>query len=984
VTKPATKSGLFSSHPWLYPLYFRGQSPEKWRMPIRRTLSFARALLCVFLTAISAIAAAPSDFPFIVDSWSVEDGLPDNEAISILQTKDGYLWIGTLHGLVRFDGNQFTAFDEMNTPGLKSDKIIFLYEDQQTNLWVGTQSSGLAVIRNGMIKSFEAETAKAGAITFARQDMGGLLFCSESGIVLYRDGKMNFYPNAISPQLFFQARHLLVPSRDGGMWQLYESIQKVNDNRVVKNFGACPWGNAQIVRAACEDTEGNLIVGTLGAGVFWFQPDGHYRRISTAEGLSSDFVLSLCLDNEGDLWVGTDGGGLNRVKRKIFDSLPGLHPWTARSVAQDARGGLWTAFNAKGLSYWNAGMARDFSIGQLSNSWTVLVDQKQNVWAGTHDEGLFWFQTNAFMSAPGAQSIGPGIFALFQGRDGRLWVGGQNGLGCREGEHWKLSTTNEGLADNMVTAIAEDSKSNLWIGMGNGGVDYFDGQKFSHQTREDGLPGNDISCLYIDSDGILWVGTAAHGLARFENGKWESFSTRDGLASDSVSYIIGDDEGNLWIGSNRGLMRIERKAFIQGEAFFCRIFGRNDGLPTRECSSGSQPAAIRAHDGRLLFPTTKGLVSIASSAQKPNPRWPQVLIESVYADNGPNQNTNPLNSAWSPVVTVPAGGRLLEIHYTALNFSAPQAVRFRYHLEGRPVIEVGNTRVVRYTDLPPGDYRFNVTACNEDGTWNPTGAWLDIYVLPHFWQTKTFQLVVILFLLAAIIGTVRYISTQKLHRELQALKQKEVLERERARIARDLHDQLGANLTQVALLGELAEADKNIPGEVESHAQQISLTARETTRSLDEIVWAVNPSNDTLEGLANYACKYAQEYAALAGLPCRVDFPAQLPATVIPPEVRHNVFLAFKEAVHNVIKHAQAHEVWIRLRLQPERFILEVEDNGRGLDKQMINQNRNGLRNMQKRMTDIGGEFSISSGANGGTLVRLTVPVSGMNAKSKS
>ena len=224
----------------------------------------------------------------------------------------------------------------------------------------------------------------------------------------------------------------------------------------------------------------------------------------------------------------------------------------------------------------------------------------------------------------------------------------------------------------------------------------------------------------------------------------------------------------------------------------------------------------------------------------------------------------------------------------------------------------------------------------------------------------------------------------KLHRELQALKEKEVLERERARIARDLHDQLGANLTQVALLGELAEADKNIPDEVESHAQQISLTARETTRSLDEIVWAVNPSNDTLEGLANYACKYAQEYATLAGLPCRVDFPAQLPATLIPPEVRHNVFLAFKEAVHNVIKHAQAREVWIRLRLQPDHFIMEVEDNGRGLDKERMNQNRNGLRNMEKRLADIGGKFSISPGANSGTLVQLTVPLSGMNAKNKS
>ena len=950
-------------------------------MPIRGTLLFA--LLCVFFTAVSAKAAAPPDFPFIVDSWSVEEGLPDNELNAVLQTRDGYLWIGTQHGLVRFDGNQFTTFDEMNTPGLKSDEIVFLYEDLQTNLWIGTQSSGLAVIRNGRIQSFEAETANAGPATFARYDMGGLEFSLENGIALYHDGKMSFTPNAISPQLYFMASHRLIPSRDGGMWQLSETVQKVKNTRVVKSFGPRPWGTTQTT-AACEDPDGNLIVGTLGAGVFWFQPDGHYRHISMAEGLSSDLVLSLCLDNEGNLWVGTDGGGLDRIKKKLFSSPQNFYPWAVQSVSEDSSGGFWAAITSAGAARWQSNSTKVFPVGQSGEAWSVLVDHQQRVWVGTRPADLFLFQTNHFLPASGAGVLGADIFALFESREGQVWAGTGNGLGRWDGQGWKMFTTSDGLSENTVSAIAEDATGNLWIGTENGGVNYFDGKKFTSYQTTNGLPGNDVSCLYFDSDGVLWAGTSGRGLARFENGKWNSFSTRDGLASNHIGYIIGDNEGNLWIGSNRGLMRIERKLPAGNESFFCRVFGRNDGLPTSECSSGSQPAAIRTHDGKLMFPTAKGLVFVAPDALKSNPRLPQVLIESVYVDNGPNQNTNPLNSAWSPTATVPPGGGLLEIHYTALNFSAPQAVHFRYHLEGRPTIEVVNTRLVRYTDLPPGDYRFNVTACNEDGVWNPTGAWLEIHVLPHFWQTKTFQLAVILLLLAAIIGTVRYISTQKLHRELQALKQKEVLERERARIARDLHDQLGANLTQVALLGELAEADKNIPGEVESHAQQISLTARETTRSLDEIVWAVNPSNDTLEGLANYACKYAQEYAALAGLPCRVDFPAQLPATVIPPEVRHNVFLAFKEAVHNVVKHARAREVWIRLRLQPERFIMEVEDNGRGLDKQSMNQNRNGLRNMEKRMADIGGEFSISGGANGGTLVRLTAPVSGVSAKNKS
>ena len=957
----------------LNPLYFQAQSLEKWRMPIRRMFPIAWLWLCLFFAAPSAIAAAPSDFPFIVDSWSVEDALPDSAVISVIQTKDGYLWMGTRYGLVRFDGNQFTVFDEMNTPALKSDTIVFLYEDSQTNLWVGTQSAGLAVIQNGKIKSFEADTAGSGTITSARDDLGDILFYSERGITRYHAGQMSFFPNIYSPQLYLLTTHQLVPAADGGVWQLWNGVvQKVNNNRLEKDWGPCPWKSR--VSAACEDHNGNLIVGTLGEGIFWFNADGKFQRISKEDGLSSDFVLSLCLDSEGDLWAGTDGGGLNRIKRKLFNSLGNFHSWAVQSLSEDAASGIWAAFNARGLSYGNSNVVRDFSIGSLSNAWTVLVDGKQHVWAGTRNEGLFLLQNNQFVPVPDAQTLGVAISALLEGHDGKIWVGSQNGLGCWDGQNWKLYTTHDGLSENSIRAIAEDTVGNLWIGTENSGLDYLhEGKIISHETTANDLPGNDISCLYVDGEGVLWVGTAGHGLARFENGKFQSFSEQEGLASNHIGYIIGDDHGYLWIGSNRGLMRIEKKSFAGSH--FCRVYGKADGLATRECSSGSQPAAILSRNGELLFPTIDGLVSINPAALTPNARPPQVMIESIQVD-GHEQNTNPLDSAWSPAATVPPGGEQLDIHYAALNFSSPQNVRFKYRLEGGQTgwTDAKNTRVAHFTGLLPGHYRFHLIACNEDDVWNETGCWADIYVTPHYWETNTFRIGVILFALVVTVGIVRYVSTQKLQQELQSLKQKEALEHERARIARDLHDQIGANLTQVALLGEMAEADKNLPGEVESHTRQISQTARETTRSLDEIVWAVNPSNDTLEGLANYVCKYAQEYLALADLPCRVDVPAQLPAAAIPPEVRHNVFLAFKEAVHNVVKHAQASEASIRLRLQPERFILEIQDNGRGI-KTDLPQNRNGLRNMRKRMADIGGDFSASPGPGSGTIVKLTAPL---------
>lgn len=955
-------------------LYFPAHPTEKCPMPICRIFPFA-ATFCLALFAAARVLGAASDSPFTIDPWSVENGLPDNEAISIIQSADGYLWIGTLHGLVRFDGNQFKWFDEMNTPGLQSDRIVFLFEDRQTNLWVGTQSSGLAVIENGKVTSFEKETAGIGPVTTAIEDAGtNVYFYSEYGLAQYHAGQIHFYPGVHSVQLEPLAAHLVVPSPGGGGWELWgQRVKHVDRNGAEKDFGPWPWGNS-FIKAACEDKEGNLFVGTLGAGLFWFESAGHCTRITTTNGLSSDYILSLCPDNEGNLWVGTDGGGIDRVKQKLFNALPGLHPLNVRSVAQDASGGMWAAFNASGLSYWNSNRLQDFGIGRNEDASTVLVDQKQNIWAGTTAEGLFKLESHEFVSAPGADIFGSAaeILAIFQSRDGTVWVGSQNGLGRWDGKQWKLFTIADGLSGNVVSAIAEDSAGHLWIGTKDSGLNYFDGRKFSSTTN--GLPGDDISCLYIDSDGVLWVGTAAHGLARLKDKTWKCFSTRDGLKSNSIGYIIGDGS-YLWIGSNAGLMRVDRPAFDATNSFFCRVYGREDGLPNRECSSGSQPAAIRSRDGKIWFPTIEGLVWVDSMKLKPNLLPPRVLIESARVDND-EQNTNPLNSAWSSSITIPPGKEQLDISYTALSFSAPQAVRFRYRLEGHETgwTDAGNLRIAHYADLPPGRYRFHVIACNEDGAWNREGAFLDILALPQFWQTNAFRITLVLLALAAIVGTVRYVSTQKLHRQVQLLKQREALEHERARIARDLHDQLGANLTQVALLGELAEADKNLPDEVEEHSRQISQTARETTRSLDEIVWAVNPSNDTLEGLANYVCKYAQEYLALANLPHRVDVPAQLPAAPIPPEVRHNVYLAFKEAVHNVIKHAQAREVWVRLALRPKQFVLQVEDNGRGMDKNAVT-NRNGLRNMKKRMEDIGGDFSISPGANGGTLVQLTVPL---------
>jgi signal transduction histidine kinase/ligand-binding sensor domain-containing protein len=929
------------------------------------------------------LAARADDSPYVVNSWSVEEGLPDSEAISVLQGGDGYLWIGTQHGLVRFDGNRFTIFNQMNTPGLASDRVVFLYQDKETNLWISTESSGLEMINNGVIQDFSAASSGSGSVIYATEDpTGAIYFSTADGILRYVDGTVNFYRGAVGQGLLL-AQHVILPSADGGNWQILSSaVEKYHGSHLEKNLGPPPWGSAR-VNAAIEDDKGNLIVGTLGAGIFWSDANGKWQNISNQ--LSSPYILSLCLDREGNLWAGTDGGGLDRIKRKSFTTPAGFPARNIQSLSPDDHGGLWIASGALGASYWNSNTVQNFQVGPAHDAWEVLMDSRQQVWAGTGDQGLYQFQTNEFVLAADAQILGPQIFTLFEDHDGQLWVGSKNGLGHFDGQQWKLLTTSDGLSGNSVRAIGQAPDGGLWIGTEGQGLDLYQGGKFtSYRAGPNSLPGDDVSCLDVGGDGTLWVGTFAHGLARLKDGNWQSFSTRSGLASDSISYIL-DDGDTLWIGSNAGLMRVVKQSlddFAAGktDAIFCRTYGKTDGLPTRECSIGSQPAACRTADGRLWFPTTEGVACVDPAGLKPNDRPPTVMIESILV-NGLEQKTNRLASTWPDTVTIAPGAKRselqLEIHYTALDFSAPNLIRFKYQLEGyqKDWTEAGNDRVARYPKLPPGVYQFHVVAFNEDGVGNENTGSFAVIVQPQFWQTAWFALLAVLVTLGIVIAIVRYISTQKLQRELQRHKQHEALERERARIARDLHDQLGANLTQVALLGEMAEADKNEPAEVESHARQISQTARETTGSLDEIVWAINPANDTVEGLTNYAIKYAQEFFALAGVRCRVDAPPQLPDVSIAPDVRHNVFLAFKESVNNVVKHAQATEAQVRVRLTAHNFIFEITDNGKGIANTGEKQDRSGLRNMRKRLADIGGDFYIGPAPEKGTVVRLTVPI---------
>jgi len=1014
------------------PLYFRTGCPEKLPMPILRRARLFPLLVAAVL-GLTSPGFALDGFnasPFFVDSWGAKEGLPQSSVISLVNSQDGYLWLGTLSGLVRFDGVRFTVFDESNTRGLTSSRVVKVFEDRQRNLWIGMETEGVVMVKpDGQLQATPLGRGSPDGrlVSVCEDDGSSVWLCSADG-QLWRHRGGEFQAAAIpgarnviaekggrvwigadrgqlglsggttsgpTNQIVIPATQLdfLLQSSRGGYWRLADGrVQRWQAEKMVEDLGGYPWAGVRVT-AACEDQPGNLIVGTLDvgtvdpraseAGVYWFG-QGQVQRISKSEGLSHNGVLSLCVDREGSLWVGTDGGGLNRVRQRLFATPAESKGLVVQSLAENAEGGLWIGHNYNGLRYWRGNFVKDFgpADGLLNpNVAAVFVDRSQRVWVGTRGgqlPGLYALQESRFQRVTSVPSVQQSVTAIHEDRAGRLWFGTEAGLVRMEENRWNAFTQREGLSSDRVRAIADDAAGNLWVGTEGGGLNRFRDGKFEIYRKSDtGLPSDNIAALHVDDQDTLWLGTGA-GLARLRQGRWTRYTTEQGLPSNGIGYVTEDGAGYLWLGTSAGLVRGLRRSLDEFAAnatnnLQLRVYTEADGLLTRECTVGSQPAACRTRDGRLLLPTIQGFVELKPGEIKPNTLPPPVLIEAVFVD-GKTQRPEAIRSVLPQSITLPPGRQSLEFHYTSLNLAAPERTLFKYRMENHETLwnEADSRRVAPYSKLPPGTYRFVVQAANEDGVWNEQGAGLAIVVEPPFWQTKSFIGIAALVALGLVVGIVHLISTAKLKRQMR---QQAVIEKDRARIARDLHDQVGASMTQLSLLAEMVEADKDEADEVEAHARQMIQSARQTTHVLDEIVWAVNPANDTLNGLINYICKNAQDYLHVAEFKYRFDVPAELPATPLSPEVRHNVFLAAKEAITNVVRHSKGTSAWVRLRLAPDSFTLEIADDGKGMPDSALDSTRNGLRNMSKRMEDVGGKFAISRAPEGGALISLTAPI---------
>ena len=983
---------------------------------------------------------AENESPFFARTWLAEDGLPDNRVVGVVQAPDGFLWVATQGGVVRFDGVRFqrvkddlirgtmralmldragriwlakeegatvVCFDGAQVRMISAEQGLprnetqhSLVMDGQGDLWI-TYSRG-EVIRYSHDGKVDVYTGKSGlpgggGVCWLASGRDGILWFAKGGQVgVFRNGRFNVLENLGSPAL------RIAPARSGGILICAGSqVLKYDEGRETVELGQIipdqDGGHSSFEPSVLlEDRDGAVWVGTASAGLFRCG-----SNTVTRVDVSNPAILSLAEDRENNLWVGTRGG-LNRVHRRLTSMIgpaDGLPSQGVQSACQDATGAFWLVGE-------NGVLARGRGTNWIVQSpasglvpayvTCAAADTNGSVWIGGRRGALYHWTGGRFNELGLQASLREKtVHSLLVTSRGDLWIGTDlpEVLYRLRGE--QLQSFNLPAGYRFIRSMAEDAAGNVWAGASDGLLVCVTNDVLVDETAKS--TSLSIRCLHAEANGDLWIGYAGAGVGRLRNGRITRFSMEQGLPNDFVAQILTDNRGSVWFAGNQGIFQVRERDFDDlASGLTTRVwpvvYGRNEGLPGLQAGYDYCPDSLRASDNRLYFSMLSGLASVRLDYARLNYRPPGVFIERVianeriyatYQDFTLASSTNGAAAAGSKKtgdrgeLRLPPGLQQVQFEFAALSFVAPENVQFRYQLEGldEKWVDAGTRRVASYTHPPPGTYRFRVIACNNDGVWNKIGDTLSVTFEPYFWETLWFKSVVTLISLAALFGTVVLVLRRRHRMVVERLEHQRALELERNRIARDLHDDLGVGLTEIGLLGDLAGGSCELPPAGRERVREITGRARMLAASLDEIVWAINPANDTSQSLVDYMFPYAQKLLGSAGIRCRLEVIEPLPAGNLNAEERHEFFHAYKEALNNVIRHSGAAEVQITMSAAAGSLSVRLTDNGRGLGGATGKGAHHGLAGMRERLQRLGGRFEISSRPGNGTTVTFIMPV---------
>lgn len=982
----------------------------------------------------SATAAAFSGETNGVTGYSVrrfsgDDGLPQDAASCVIQAADGHLWVGTGFGLARYDGDEFTVNDRFNSPWLISDTITALADDGRGRVWIGT-TRGLAVYQQGQFSNWKqlSHLPSERITTVLASRAGSIWVGSSHGLTrLHEDWVERFGEAAglesedvrevsetpdgrllvhtalgwqeFEPRVgrFFAARERFIPrpgvlaalpaDGEGRAWIAEPGGISVNLGGTWQPVAGVPGDRSlREVSFYVHASFGLLVqVESLGA----FRWDGRKLvplKVDRPAWLTR--FRAACVDREENLWLATADGLLQLQRRsvRVVGLQEGLPDERASTLSEGPDGTIW-AGTATGLSGVRGGkVAVRVPVPRTGKDSGVitLAARDGRVWFSSGDRTVSAFSPNQGDQAPLTLSLGQrNVRCLYEDQAGLIWIGTSAGVAKIRGQSLEPFPGEEALAIYDVRALQQDSRGSFWIGTHGSGLVRLEGGEVKSATPGAGVPGSDIRAICECRRGHLWVGTAA-GLHLLLGDRWRMFTREDGLAENLINQILEDNEGRLWVGGVRGIHGTpisDLTALMEGriDRVRCLTLNHFDGMVGSETSGGLQPAGCRDQQGNLWFPTPSGLVQITPRLVRANTQPPNVLIKRVVADSHElppaavfsalRRGTNP---PAAPFNLHRRQARNLTFHFTAPTFIQNELVHFRYRLKGydKAWRKADGARLASYTNLRPGSYEFEVEAANAHGYWSTSPAAIAFKLAPFFYETGVFYLLCVFVVVGGGVATARVyhlrrvVSLQRSHKEL---------ERERARIAKDLHDDIGASLTGLALQADLAS--RGLEGQARNELETYADRSRNLVERLREVVWAVNPECDGLDNFATYLTHY------LEGLPSdaarfQIDIPASLPPLELRSEVRHNLLMVFKEAIHNALRHSGAREIRVSLRLEGGMLTLVVADDGRGLPEEAAAGDGGqgfGFVNMRERIAGIGGRVDIVSRPGEGTRVTFEV-----------
>lgn len=975
-------------------------------------------LIAVMLCARAAAAQ------YYVESWTTENGLPHNIIGDLRQTRDGYIWICTFDGLVRFDGVRFTVFNRSNSSGLRNNRFTSLYEAPDGAIWAGTEGSGVTRYFQGVFTTYGTRDGlTADHVRAVTGDAAGNVWVLSGEHITQWDGaSARFHPAA--PQS-------LTLSFYRSEWNRH--VWWASDRERIYRFEAGQISVRQIpaeLRGALnnrfeEDGPGTLWAGTLdrrvaritGSGVrsdvvpdlqaehgqlpavyrdrtghdwpvmvsrplmrFWPPPE------SQGEPVPINAVLE---DREGNIWLGADGRGLYRIRQPrvtVLSQAQGLLARNVYPILVDRTGSIWMGVWPSGVSRVTNGRVVNYTVadGLGSGFVTSLAeDHEGRIWVASHHDvngGLRVLEKGRFREV-GVSLVPAGTYAhaILHDRAGALWVGTDIGLVRYQDGVMKMFTTKDGLPSNDVKSIIEEPGGRIWIGTFGGVTSWQDGV-FKSWTERDGLPGGVVRALYSDKDGVLWIGTYDGGLGRYKDGRFSRITTREGLYDNGVFQILEDGRGYFWMSSNRGIHRVsksELNAVADGRA--SRVtslsLGRGDGLLNAECNGGTWPAGSIDHDGKLWFPTQDGAAIIDPSTVVAIARPVPPRIESVLID----REAVP----WGAPVRLLPSQEFLEIQYTGLSLVNSDRIHFRYRLKGLEDdwVDAGTRRTAYYSHVPPGDYTFSVAAAGSDGVWTDEVASLAIQVVAPFWRTWWFSSLAVM----AMAGAAAFVYRRRIAGLERARAAQENFtrrlidsqEHERRRIAAELHDSLGQHLLVIqnrAVLGAMRSHDG-----AKGRFDEIATSVRESIDEVRQIAYNLRPYHLDKLGLGVSIEAMAERIGTASGIECTVTIAPNASLRAVPRDQAINVFRVVQESLNNIVKHSGATRASIDIMDAGPDLVITIEDNGKGFDakaeKGVAIGSGFGLAGIAERVGMLGGQHAIESAPGKGTTITITLPV---------